>query len=164
MRNKDYELYIALIEFRSLASVIYNSCVLPTIKSEKDFNLAWDLIDEYEASIKSLFKIAILQKFKIQGKYGQPINSISLVPNYDNAKIHIQNDKKDGNIYWDYPIEQCNKRDLTLSFVAFYDFDYFNYRYNQYIKCEIVDSRISKEIIGKKAIIEPGLYSVRFKR
>jgi len=163
-RNKNHELYTSILQFRSLSSIIYNSTVLPTIKCEKDFNLAWDLIDEYNVIIKSLFNIAILERFKIKGEYGQPIDKILLVPNYDHVNIYIQNDKIDGNVYWDYPIKRCNKKDLTLLFVEFYDFDDFNYRYNQYIKCKITDSRISKDIIGKYAIIEPELHSIKMKR
>jgi len=137
-------------EYREAARHLRNTYFKPQNNSD------WDTLEDYQEIEVILFKKMVLKKLEIDENipwiFHQPLQYINAKSRSNILPIMINRDKQSG--YWDHPLNEVKKNDLTLNFIGYFDWDTHSHIDFRYYKVRIAQSQKYPEIIGYDALIE----------
>ena len=116
----------------------------------------WDMIEDFDEMSVLLFKHLVLGELKIErGKMdwlAKPCPNFIIDSTSEILPLMVNRDGQSG--YWDNPIKEVSKGDLTMHFIDYFDWDSMDQIDYRYYRIRIVASEKYPSLIGNDALIE----------
>ncbi len=117
------------------------------------------MLDQFEEIQELLFVTLVLEKVATASYADQfkkeALPFLRVVPTSEHGvPIMIERPSRDGNRYWDEPVNRVKPSDVTLHFIDYFDWNPYGHIDLKYYKVTIVAFLSHQDLVGREALIE----------
>src|ERR1700733_10770367 len=144
-----------LDHYRISARSVWNTAFWPNPEYRD-----WAFVADFQSIEKILFSALVLSKFDeafpVDDIFQKPIPFLQVAPSTISVPIMIS----PASGLWDDPVDRVGIEEVTMNFVAFFDWNHLDYRDLQYYKVRIARFDKQPHLVGREALLERQYASV----
>jgi hypothetical protein len=127
----------------------------------------WDFVEDFRSIEKILFNALVLTRFDeafpMDDIFHKPIPFFQVAPSTTSVPIMIACPRPGvPSGHWDDPVDRVGIEQVTMHFIAFFDWNQLDCRDLQYYRVEIAGFDEQPHLVGREALIERQYVNVFF--